>query len=187
MIIIENVLTNYKLNLFEKFLGNITKQKIDNTIDIHHSENIDPNTTINILSTPTKLNGTFKKKTKLNSTFDKVPDRGAEVILDQTVTLNDNIDEANDKNERNTTKTLAYSDATFSRKKERNRTYDTSQFANLQRNSHGYPSGSSDSLDRLSNISGSSRGSTKVLNMADVDAIIEQQEKCKSASTYIYN
>lgn len=39
--------------------------------------------------------------------------------------------------------------------------------------------GSTDSLDRMSSMSNSSRGSNRILSMADVDAIVEMQEKSK--------
>lgn len=39
--------------------------------------------------------------------------------------------------------------------------------------------GSTDSLDRMSSRSNSSRGSNRMLSMADVDAIVEMQEKSK--------
>ncbi|XP_060532446.1 uncharacterized protein LOC132705690 [Cylas formicarius] len=37
--------------------------------------------------------------------------------------------------------------------------------------------GSADSLDRMSSLSSSSKGSNKMLNMADIDAIVEMQER----------
>lgn len=39
--------------------------------------------------------------------------------------------------------------------------------------------GSTDSLDRMSNMSNSSRGSNRMLSVADVDAIVEMQERSK--------
>lgn len=54
-----------------------------------------------------------------------------------------------------------------------NETYNS---ANLKRNS----AGSADSLDRMSSLSNtSSRGSSRMLNMAEVDAIVERQEQSK--------
>lgn len=50
----------------------------------------------------------------------------------------------------------------------------------VKRNSAGYSGGSADSLDRMSSISNnSSRGSSRMLNMAEVDAIVERQEQSK--------
>lgn len=50
--------------------------------------------------------------------------------------------------------------------------------ASLKRNSFGCSAGSADSLDRLSSLSNaSSRGSNRMLNMAEVDAIVERQEQ----------
>lgn len=48
-----------------------------------------------------------------------------------------------------------------------------------KRSSIGCSTGSADSLDRMSSISNSSRESNKILNMADVDAIVEKQEQSK--------
>lgn len=39
--------------------------------------------------------------------------------------------------------------------------------------------GSVDSLDRISSLSSSSMGSNRILNMSEVDALIEMQERCK--------
>lgn len=39
--------------------------------------------------------------------------------------------------------------------------------------------GSADSLDRMSTLSSSSRGSNKMLNMEEVEAIAEKQEQSK--------
>ncbi|KAJ8911459.1 hypothetical protein NQ315_013563 [Exocentrus adspersus] len=47
----------------------------------------------------------------------------------------------------------------------------------IKRTSLGCSTGSADSLDRMSSLSNSSRGSNKMLNMADVDAIVEMQER----------
>lgn len=50
----------------------------------------------------------------------------------------------------------------------------------VKRNSAGYSAGSADSLDRMSSLSNnSSRGSSRMLNMAEVDAIVERQEQSK--------
>lgn len=48
---------------------------------------------------------------------------------------------------------------------------------NLRTSTLSGSAGSADSLDRLSSMSSSSRGSNKMLNMADVDAIVEMQER----------
>lgn len=48
---------------------------------------------------------------------------------------------------------------------------------NITRTSMGCSTGSADSLDRMSSLSNSSRESNKMLNMADVDAIVEMQER----------
>lgn len=45
--------------------------------------------------------------------------------------------------------------------------------------------GSSDSLDRMSNMSNSSRGSNRMLSVADVDAIVEMQERSKFICIFI--
>lgn len=39
--------------------------------------------------------------------------------------------------------------------------------------------GSADSLDRMSSLSSSSKGSNKVLSLEDVEAIVEMQERSK--------
>lgn len=50
----------------------------------------------------------------------------------------------------------------------------------VKRNSAGYSGGSADSLDRMSSLSNnSSGGSSRMLNMAEVDAIVERQEQSK--------
>ncbi|KAJ8955290.1 hypothetical protein NQ314_006903 [Rhamnusium bicolor] len=54
---------------------------------------------------------------------------------------------------------------------------DLNRTVNMQRSSLGCPTGSADSLDRMSSLSNSSRESNKMLNMADVDAIVEMQER----------
>ncbi|XP_018580060.1 uncharacterized protein LOC108917781 isoform X2 [Anoplophora glabripennis] len=48
---------------------------------------------------------------------------------------------------------------------------------NIKRTSLGCSTGSADSLDRMSSLSNSSRESNKMLNMADLDAIVEMQER----------
>ncbi|XP_018334906.1 uncharacterized protein LOC108743807 [Agrilus planipennis] len=48
---------------------------------------------------------------------------------------------------------------------------------NIKRDSVGPFGGSEDSLDQMSSLSSSSKGSNKMLNMADVDAIVQQQER----------
>ncbi|KAF5274301.1 hypothetical protein FQR65_LT04419 [Abscondita terminalis] len=52
------------------------------------------------------------------------------------------------------------------------------QTINLRQSSLRHSSGSTDSLDYLSSLSSSSRDSNKILNMAEVDAIVLQQEQC---------
>lgn len=47
--------------------------------------------------------------------------------------------------------------------------------------------GSADSLDRLSSMSGSSRGSNKMLNMSDVDALVDMQERSKCKLYFMNN
>lgn len=42
------------------------------------------------------------------------------------------------------------------------------------------PSGSVESLDRVSSLSNSSKGSSRILNMSEVDAIVEMQEQCNT-------
>lgn len=55
---------------------------------------------------------------------------------------------------------------------------DLNRTMNLKRDSVGYSGGSADSLDAMSSLSNtSSRGSNKMLNMAEVDAIVELQEQ----------
>lgn len=39
--------------------------------------------------------------------------------------------------------------------------------------------GSADSLDRMSSLSSSSKGSNKVMSLEDVEAIVEMQERSK--------
>ncbi|KAJ8984543.1 hypothetical protein NQ317_006829 [Molorchus minor] len=48
---------------------------------------------------------------------------------------------------------------------------------NMKRSSLGCSTGSADSLDRMSSLSNSSRESNKMLNMADLDAIVQMQER----------
>ncbi|KAJ8946121.1 hypothetical protein NQ318_013171 [Aromia moschata] len=54
---------------------------------------------------------------------------------------------------------------------------DINRTINMKRRSLGCSTGSADSLDRMSSLSNSSRGSNKMLDMADVDAIVEMQER----------
>lgn len=56
---------------------------------------------------------------------------------------------------------------------------DLNRGINIKRSSLGCSTGSADSLDRMSSLSNSSRESNKMLNMADVDAIVEMQERSK--------
>lgn len=170
-------------------------QKHTNLTDILESvgiQNIDPNSTV-ILSTPPQLNGTYKKGSKVftplksamslsndslnrdtlvnngtpaNATFNRLELRArksqrnsvlgsAEINLNNTVTL----DNYHSKHQN-----LSYEDVDH-------RTA-------LKRNSFGYSAGSADSLDRMSSLSnGSSKGSNRMLNMAEVDAIVEMQEQ----------
>lgn len=51
----------------------------------------------------------------------------------------------------------------------------------VKRNSVEYSGGSADSLDRMSSLSNnSSGGSSRMLNMSEVDAIVERQEQSRS-------
>lgn len=56
---------------------------------------------------------------------------------------------------------------------------DLNRGMNVKRSSLGCSTGSADSLDRMSSLSNSSRESNKMLNMAEVDAIVEMQERSK--------
>lgn len=58
-----------------------------------------------------------------------------------------------------------------------NETHQVNKTVDIKRSS--ISTGSTDSLDRMSSVSNSSRGSNRMLSMADVDAIVEMQEKSK--------
>lgn len=103
-----------------------------------------------------RLDGTFKRnKVDRNSTF--------------------RIKEANSMtgNTKNLSRLLYGSDTTLN-------TVYNNEINDPKSNSYGLLAGSTDSLDYVSNLSNtSSKGSNKMLNMAEVDAIIEMQEQSK--------
>lgn len=141
-------------------------------------KNVDDSSTAIISTPPFCLNGTYKKKSNITRNIidfstDSLDQQKEEIIQNNATFC---------KNTQN--KTL---NETFSLNKpmeplnddERvplNETYDYV----VKRNSAGYSAGSADSLDRMSSLSNnSSRGSSRMLNMAEVDAIVERQEQSK--------
>ncbi|KAK4886799.1 hypothetical protein RN001_003070 [Aquatica leii] len=110
------------------------------------------------------LNGTYKKgaNSKLNRTFLKMPLYHSNDNLNSTVTY------TNDSNKFDSTKRHSYIVENHN---------DLNQTVTLNQNSFGFSAGSTDSLDYLSSLSSSSRDSNKMLNMAEVDALVLQQEQ----------
>ncbi|KAF2902391.1 hypothetical protein ILUMI_03788 [Ignelater luminosus] len=140
------------------------------TIPYHQTAYISPDSTLVNNISPSVLNGTFKKgaSAKFNDTFRKSPQyKSSELMnddLNRTITIVDNVD----SNRLNNTKrhSLILD----------NHKGDSNHVTNLKRNSIAYSAGSTDSLD-YSSLSNSSKGSNKMLNMAEVDAIVLQQEQ----------
>lgn len=130
---------------------------------------------------PSILNGTFKKgaSAKFNDTFKKSPQyKSSELInddLNRTITIVDKVD-SNRLNNTNTKRHSLILD---------NHKGDSNHVTNLKRNSIAYSAGSTDSLD-YSSLSNSSKGSNKMLNMAEVDAIVLQQEQSKYYLRHFY-
>ncbi|KAK4886798.1 hypothetical protein RN001_003069 [Aquatica leii] len=109
------------------------------------------------------LNGTYTKgaNSKLNRTFPKMPLYHSNDDLNSTATY------TKDSNKFDSTKRHSYI-------VDNN---DLNQTITLKQNSFGLSAGSTDSLDYLSSLSSSSRDSNKMLNMAEVDALVLQQEQ----------
>lgn len=115
-------------------------------------------------NTGCNFNGTYRKSshTKANETFDKVPLRQSNDNLNSTATYN------NDSNRFTSPRRRSYII---------DRHNHLTQAIETKRNSVGHSAGSTDSLDYLSSLSSGSRDSNKMLNMAEVDAIVLQQEQ----------
>lgn len=120
-------------------------------------------------ASPTTLNGTFRKNSKLNTTYDRsLHSNSNEQLskdLNRTVTIVDTT------NHINNIKRRSYIID--------NRSSDSEVLLSIKRNSVGCSGGSCDSLDYVSSLSNSSKGSNKMLNMAEVDALVLQQEQSK--------
>ncbi|KAB0799346.1 hypothetical protein PPYR_07226 [Photinus pyralis] len=112
------------------------------------------------------LNGTYRKSphSKANETYEKLPLCRSNDNLNSTVTY------TNDSNRFTSPRRRSYII-------EKHSDLVSSQGIEKKRNSFGHSVGSSDSLDYLSSLSSSSRDSNKMLNMAEVDAIVLQQEQ----------
>lgn len=147
--------------------------------DTTHHQNTDMNATIVISTTPTSFNGTYKKSSKLFSATKTAMNVSTDSLDDNYLIKN----QVQNTTYYATPQSVAMND-TFRLDKRRSvadikindsYNYDMNS-ANLKRNS----AGSADSLDRMSSLSNtSSRGSSRMLNMSEVDAIVEQQEKSK--------
>ncbi|GJQ77280.1 hypothetical protein Trydic_g20704 [Trypoxylus dichotomus] len=147
-------------------------------LDKSHSENIDPNTTITTKH-PVILNGTFRKSPKFINTSQKSPDVKTASVnnfttnqLNKTISIENDLDDPinmtisyNIIDEADDLKSCAYNHDSIGTK------------VDVKRHSAGYVTGSTDSLDHMSSLSNSSRGSNRMLNMAEVDAIVEEQER----------
>ncbi|KRT81815.1 hypothetical protein AMK59_6335 [Oryctes borbonicus] len=147
-------------------------------LDKSHSENIDPNTTI-ITKRPVILNGIFRKSSKFINTSQKSPDTKIASVnnfttnqLNKSISLENDLDDTinmtisyNITDEADDIKSCTYNQDSIGSK------------VDVKRNSAGYVTGSTDSLDHMSSLSNSSRGSNRMLNMAEVDAIVEEQER----------
>ncbi|XP_050512724.1 uncharacterized protein LOC126888454 [Diabrotica virgifera virgifera] len=170
----------------EKELDKTLKKDSENSSPRNDHTWVNPNGTYR--RTP-KHNGTFKKSDLkkshniLNTTFDTDPSPKNNINTTHTLIkdyngledlkkdLSDPIEIHTDLNR------LSYClenedeklDATYN---DVNRTSNSLKTSTLSGSA-----GSADSLDRLSSMSSSSRGSNKMLNMADVDAIVEMQER----------
>ncbi|KAF5302353.1 hypothetical protein FQA39_LY10392 [Lamprigera yunnana] len=109
------------------------------------------------------LNGTYRKSvnSNLNETFQKT------TICLSNDNLNNTTVFSKDGNKTNNFKRHSYTIDT----------HELNPVMNLHRNSFENSADSTDSLDYLSSLSSSSRGSNKMLNMAEVDAIVLQQEQ----------
>lgn len=112
------------------------------------------------------LNGTYRKSphSKANETYEKLPLCRSNDNLNTTVTYTNNSNRFTSPRRRSYI-IEKHSDLALSQPIEK------------KRNSFGHSVGSSDSLDYLSSLSSGSRDSNKMLNMAEVDAIVLQQEQ----------
>lgn len=148
--------------------------------DKSHSENIDPNAIMNTTH-PIILSGTFRKKPKLNSSNNS-RDINVFPINDFTNQLNKTISLDNDLNDPLNV-TISYNIVHVPDHSKSTCNLDSvDNKVDVKRNSAGYVTGSTDSLDHMSSLSNSSRGSNRMLNMAEVDAIVEEQERSKYAN-----
>lgn len=178
-----------------------------NRNEIMHSENIDPNTTFtplnNTYNKTLRINTTFDKpkpETNALNACQKKPSTLVQKFLKQNENgLNCTYTESErDKNINNTfTKnaTITMRDITaadtlnssgrLTKRRSINNligktaTWEEDGQRKKRDSSIGSSQGSIDSLDRISSISNSSRGSSRMLNMSEVDALVEMQEKCE--------
>lgn len=158
--------------------------EIPSNQELTQLKNVDMNSTVIISTPPSCFNGTYKKKSKFNDVTRNIMTLSTD-SLDDAYQQKDEIipNSTFCKNTQN--KTM---NETFPLEKRMsvmehlndehvpnlNETYDYM----VKRNSAGYSGGSADSLDRMSSLSNnSSRGSNRMLNMAEVDAIVERQEQ----------
>lgn len=133
------------------------------------------NSTIVISKTPTSFNGTYRKSSKLFSATKTAMNISTDSLDDNYLLQNNTISTTPQRVTRNDTFSLDKRRSVADIKMNESYNYDMNS-ANLKRNS----AGSADSLDRMSSLSNtSSRGSSRMLNMSEVDAIVEQQEKSK--------
>nr|XP_022901429.1 probable serine/threonine-protein kinase DDB_G0282963 isoform X1 [Onthophagus taurus] len=168
--------------LFTSFLHSFKGSSKNNepTFDHAHSENIDPNTTFNLQQPPvttTKLKSseTFRTTPKstqnMYGTYKKLPGRFNNVTtacLNETISLDDPLDDVKDRS-------YIITADRDDENEEKDELLD--RMVNIKRFSGGFVSGSNDSLEHGSSRSNSSGGSSRVLNMAEVDAIVEFQER----------
>ncbi|XP_056634842.1 uncharacterized protein LOC130443952 [Diorhabda sublineata] len=170
----------------EKEGDNTIKNISENSAGQNNETWVNPNGTYRRI---TKHNGTFKKsdikknQNVLNTTFETEPQqkinpntthvliKDCNGVENMKKELSDNMDMYTDLNR------LSY--CLENDNIELHETYDdiNGSSNNLKTSNLSGSAGSADSLDRLSSMSSSSRGSNKMLNMADVDAIVEMQER----------
>lgn len=134
------------------------------SIDVCNNATVILNDTRSIDSTGcNNLNGTYRKSShaKANETFGKVP------LCQSNDNLNSTATYSNDSNRFTSPRRRSY---IIDR-------HNLTQAIDTKRNSVGHSAGSTDSLDYLSSLSSGSRDSNKMLNMAEVDAIVLQQEQ----------
>lgn len=171
------------------------------------NENIDPNITIttqnNTFTKTNRLDGTFNKphQDKLNNTYQKIPTNLVQRFLKQndmntTYTETNKHDgtfikeRINDLGQDNSNTILDNSQRNESQKQRGSFTIVNGHSGKINENvdlstkvskecdeikDMPFSPGSNDSLDRISSIS---NGSCKMLNMSEVDALIEMQERC---------